>query len=337
MKVLVTGAAGFIGAAVVKSLLNKGCTVVGLDNINSYYDTGLKYARLADSGIAQGEIRENNPVVSTICAEYSFVKMELTDRMGLDKLFASQKFDIVINLAGQAGVRYSIENPFAYVDSNVVGFLNILENCRHYPVKHLLYASSSSVYGMGEHFPYSEADITDAPVSLYAATKKSNELMAYAYSTLFGVPATGMRFFTVYGPWGRPDMAPFLFLDAVMKGKPIRVFNNGNMLRDFTYIDDIVGAIISIMDNPPTKAVPHDVYNIGRSNPVALMDFIHTIEEVAGKTAVMKMTEMQKGDVYCTYADTTRLQQRFGYSPAVSIKEGIEKFYEWYKAYMTAS
>ncbi len=244
MKILVTGAAGFIGAATVECLLRLGHEVIGIDNINSYYDTALKYWRLERLGVAQGDIRDGKPVVSSLNPSFTFIKMDITDRISLDRLFADSGFEIVINLAAQAGVRYSIENPYAYVESNLVGFLNLLECCRNHPVKHLIYASSSSVYGMSDHIPYAESDRTDSPVSLYAATKKSNELMAYCYSQLYGVPATGVRFFTVYGPAGRPDMAPFLFLRAVLEGKPIRVFNHGDMQRDFTYIDDITDGLM---------------------------------------------------------------------------------------------
>lgn len=331
MKILVTGAAGFIGATTVKELLKRGHQVVGTDNINSYYDTALKYARLAEAGISQADIREKTPVRSSTHPDYSFVKIDLTDRISMDALFESEHFDAVINLAGQAGVRYSIENPFAYVESNVLGFLNILENCRRHPVKHLIYASSSSIYGMSDHIPYAEDYRTDSPVSLYAATKKSNELMAYSYSHLYGIPATGVRLFTVYGPWGRPDMAPFLFLRSILDGKPIRVFNHGNMMRDFTYIDDIVDGLLRILDCPPASAVPHTVYNIGHSEPVKLTDFISTIERVAGRKAILHMEEMQPGDVYCTYADTSRLQNATGYHPSVSVEEGITRFYQWYR------
>ncbi len=264
-------------------------------------------------------------------ASYRFVKMDLTDRIALEELFASEHFDIVINLAGQAGVRYSIENPFAYAESNVMGFLNVLECCRHYPVSHLLYASSSSVYGMNNHIPYAESDPTDSPVSLYAATKKSNELMAYAYSHLYGITATGMRFFTVYGPWGRPDMAPFIFMRSVLEDKPIRVFNHGNMQRDFTYIDDIVRGVMLLLPCP--SAGTHRIYNIGHSDPVQLMDFIHAIEEVTGRKAILQMEEMQPGDVLCTYADTSRLEQDYGFRPSISVKEGIGRFYEWYRKF----
>ena len=331
MKILVTGAAGFIGATTVKELLKRGHQVVGTDNINSYYDTALKYARLAEAGISQADIREKTPVRSSTHPDYSFVKIDLTDRISMDAPFESEHFDAVINLAGQAGVRYSIENPFAYVESNILGFLNILENCRRHPVKHLIYASSSSIYGMSDHIPYAEDDRTDSPVSLYAATKKSNELMAYSYSHLYGIPATGVRLFTVYGPWGRPDMAPFLFLRSILDGKPIRVFNHGNMMRDFTYIDDIVDGLLRILDCPPASAVPHTVYNIGHSEPVKLTDFISTIERVAGRKAILHMEEMQPGDVYCTYADTSRLQNATGYHPSVSVEEGITRFYQWYR------
>ncbi len=330
MNILVTGAAGFIGAATVGHLLRLGHKVTGIDNINSYYDTGLKYWRLAQLGIAQGDIRESRPVESSANPAFTFIKMDLTDRIGMQSLFADNGFDIVINLAAQAGVRYSLENPYAYIESNIVGFMNILECCRHYPVKHLIYASSSSVYGMSDHVPYAEADRTDSPVSLYAATKKSNELMAYCYSQLYGIPATGVRFFTVYGPAGRPDMAPFLFLRAVLEGKPIRVFNHGDMQRDFTYIDDITDGLMLLLEHPSEEKIPHRVYNIGHSSPVQLMDFIHTIERVAGRKADMRMEGMQPGDVYCTYADTTRLHDDFGYTPKVSVEEGIRKFYEWY-------
>lgn len=330
MKILVTGAAGFIGAAVVKALLKEGNEVVGLDNINSYYDTGLKYARLSDVGISQATIRDNVLVQSSDNPTYRFIKLELTDRFGLNGLFASECFDRVIHLAGQAGVRYSIDNPYAYVESNVLGFLNVLENCRHHPVKHFIYASSSSVYGMGDHVPYLETDRTDAPVSLYAATKKSDELMAYSYSSLYGIPATAVRFFTVYGPWGRPDMAPFLFMRSVLEGKTIRVFNHGMMQRDFTYIDDIVGGLMCMLEHPSTAKVPHAVYNIGHSAPIELLHFIEVIEQVTGKKAIMEMTGMQAGDVRCTYADTSHLQHDFNYTPLVSVEEGIRKFYEWY-------
>lgn len=332
-KILVTGAAGFIGAATAKTLVESGAEVVGLDNLNSYYDTGLKYARLSEMGIAQAAVREGKMVASLSAPSYRFIKMDVADRIGMERLFRSEQFELVVHLAGQAGVRYSIENPFAYAESNLMGFLNILECCRHYPVRHLVYASSSSVYGMNNRVPYSETDRTDSPVSLYAATKKCDELMAYSYSHLYGIPATGVRFFTVYGPWGRPDMAPFIFLRAIMEGKPIHVFNHGEMQRDFTYIDDIVHGVMHILERPSTAATPHAIYNIGHSSPVSLMEFIHTLEQVTGRQAIMQMEGMQPGDVLCTYADTTRLQHDTGYTPSVSVQEGVRRFYEWYKAY----
>ena len=327
--VLVTGAAGFIGSALVHALLERGCEVCGLDNINSYYDTALKYARLQNLGILHSSIRESVTVQSAKYDKFTFVQMDLADRLGLMHLFDQSKFDAVVNLGGQAGVRYSIENPYAYVESNVLGFLNILENCRHHDVRHLVYASSSSIYGMGNKVPYAEDDVTDSPVSLYAATKKSDELMAYSYSKLYGFAATGLRFFTVYGPWGRPDMAPFIFMKSVIEGKPIHVFNHGNMSRDFTYIDDIIEGILLVLDNPKREDVRHRVYNIGHSEPVKLMDFIYVIEQVAGKKANMVMEGMQPGDVYCTYGDTSRLEHDFGYKPKVSVSEGIQRFHDW--------
>ena len=332
-KVLVTGTAGFIGFSLVRELLKHDYEVVGLDCINSYYDTGLKYARLQAAGIEQETIRDNKAVASRVDPSYRFIKLDLADRIGMAALFDAENFDIVVNLAGQAGVRYSIENPYAYVESNILGFLNILENCRRHPVKHLLYASSSSIYGMNDRVPYTETAPTDSPVSLYAATKKSNELMAHSYSKLYGIPATGLRFFTVYGPWGRPDMAPFLFLKSILSGSPIKVFNHGELSRDFTYIDDIVEGIMRILPHPSTEEIPARVYNIGNSAPVRLMDFISVIEKVTGKHAVKQMLEMQPGDVYCTYADISRLQQDFGYRPSVGIEEGIRRFYDWFLDY----
>lgn len=333
MKVLVTGAAGFIGSYTVKALARQGNEVVGLDNINSYYDVQLKYDRLAESGIEKERIADRAAVQSSVFPSYRFIRLDLTDREGLTRLFETERFDVVVNLAAQAGVRYSIENPYAYIESNVVGFLNLLECCRHYPVQHLVYASSSSVYGLNEKIPYSETDKADTPVSLYAATKKSNELMAHAYSKLYNIPTTGVRFFTVYGPWGRPDMAPCLFMKAILNGEPIKVFNNGQMRRDFTYIDDIIEGLMKIIAHPSKKEIPFYIYNIGNSAPVELMDFISVIEKTAGKTAVKQMMGMQPGDVVCTYADTSRLEEDFGYKPATSIEEGIGKFYDWYVKY----
>ncbi len=334
MKVLVTGAAGFIGMYTVKALVNKGYHVVGIDNLNDYYMTQLKYDRLLQNGIEATEYEEGVMIQSSTHTNCRFMKLDLVDQLRLSQLFKDEHFDVVINLAGQAGVRYSIENPYAYAQSNLIGFLNILENCRHYPVKHLVYASSSSVYGMNEKVPYSENDKTDSPVSLYAATKKSNELMAHAYSKLYAIPSTGLRFFTVYGPWGRPDMAPFLFMDAILKNQPISVFNHGKMKRDFTYVEDIVCGVIKVVDSAPRGEVPFNIYNIGNSEPVDLMDFIGVIEEVSGKKAQLVMKEMQPGDVVATYADTKRLVDDFGYRPSTDIKDGIQRFYDWYKSYI---
>lgn len=333
MKALVTGAAGFIGSYTVKALVAQGCEVVGLDNINSYYDVQLKYDRLADTGITKESIEKDILLPSAKYPSYRFIKMDLTDRQGLANLFKDEHFDIVVNLAAQAGVRYSIENPYAYIESNIVGFLNLLECCRHYPVNHLVYASSSSIYGLNNKVPYAEADKADSPVSLYAATKKSNELMAHAYSKLYSIPTTGVRFFTVYGPWGRPDMAPCLFMKAILNGDPIKVFNNGQMRRDFTYIDDIIAGLMKIIAHPSADPIPFYIYNIGNSAPVELMDFISVIEKTAGKTAIKQMMGMQPGDVVCTYADTGRLEKDFGYKPSTSIEEGIQKFYDWYVGY----
>jgi UDP-glucuronate 4-epimerase len=285
---------------------------------------------LKDTGIERKEVKDLTPAQSTCYPNYRFVKLDLTDKTNLTDIFSGFRPDIVVNLAAQAGVRYSLENPAAYIQSNIVGFLNLLECCRHYPIKHLVYASSSSVYGNKAEVPYSENDRTDSPVSLYAATKKSNELMAYAYSHLYVISATGLRFFTVYGPYGRPDMAPMLFADAISQGKSIKVFNNGNLSRDFTYIDDIVENIVHVIEKTPGQKPPHAVYNIGCSKPVQLMEFIRTLEDAIGKKANLEMYPMQQGDVYQTYADTTALEKQFGYCPKVMLKEGIEKFIEWY-------
>jgi UDP-glucuronate 4-epimerase len=332
MKILITGTAGFIGYHLVKKMLQVGVNeIIGLDNINDYYDRNLKYARLKDTGIEKENIKDLLPVKSKSFPNYSFVKLDLVDKQNLNKLFSEFKPDIVVNLAAQAGVRYSIDNPDIYVQSNIVGFLNLLECCRHHHVKHLVYASSSSVYGNSAKAPYSENEKTDSPVSLYAATKKSNELMAYSYCHLYNIAVTGLRFFTVYGPYGRPDMAPMLFADAIFKGEPIKVFNNGNLSRDFTYIDDIVDGIINVTEKTSEKIPPYAVYNIGHSKPVQLMDFIHALENTIGIKAVLKMYPMQQGDVFQTYADTSALEKNFGYCPKVSLNEGIERFIEWYK------
>lgn len=320
-KILVTGAAGFIGFHLSKLLLQKGVTVIGFDNINDYYDVNLKYARLAIL-----EKFEN----------FTFVKGDLADKTAVDKLFSENKFDIVVNLAAQAGVRYSIENPQAYIESNVIGFFNILEACRNNPVEHLLYASSSSVYGNQQKTPFSTDDDVSKPISLYAATKKSNELMAYTYSHLYSIPSTGLRFFTVYGPYGRPDMAYFSFTQKIMKGETIKIFNDGDMYRDFTYVDDIVKGIENMLCNPPEADENGDratVYNIGNNSPEKLMYFIETLEKALGKTARKEFFPMQPGDVYQTYADVTPLIEKYGFKPSTSIEDGLAKFVEWYKEY----
>lgn len=333
MNILVTGAAGFIGFHVVRELLRQGYDVAGLDNINPYYDVHLKYARLAETGIARKKIKEGEWVQSNKYPTYRFIRLDLTDAKGLFTLFRDERFTDVLHFAAQAGVRYSLENPLSYINSNIVGFTHLLEACRSYPVRHLLYASSSSVYGNDTPTPYKESARTDHPVSLYAATKKANELLAYAYSKLYGLPATGIRFFTVYGPWGRPDMAPWLFMSAVTEGRPIKVFNSGKMQRDFTYIDDIVEGVLKILPAPPQADIPHVVYNMGCSSPIQLIDFIRIIEKTTGKQAIQEMADMQPGDVVSTYADTSLLQQRFGYKPRTSVKTGIREFYDWFKKY----
>ena len=333
MKILVTGAAGFIGFHTVKHFAEKGNRVVGIDNINNYYDVELKYARLAETGIRKELIKNHQSVQSTVNPNYRFIKADLQDKVFIDKLFANEHFDVVCHLAAQAGVRHSIDNPYAYINSNIIGFMNILEACRFYPVKHLVYASSSSVYGLNKKVPYSESDMVDSPVSLYAASKKSNELMAHTYSKLYNIPTTGVRFFTVYGPWGRPDMAPFLFMDSIVNQKPIKVFNYGKLSRDFTYIDDIIEGLSVIIDHAPIGEIPYKIYNIGAGKPVQLLDFIAAIENVTGKTAIKRMVEMQPGDVYQTYADTTALEQELHYKPHISVQEGINKLYDWYAAY----
>jgi len=330
MKILITGAAGFIGFHAVKHFAENGNWVVGIDNINNYYDVELKYARLGEIGIRKELIQNHQSVQSTEYPNYRFIKADLQDKVFIDKLFANEHFDGICHLAAQAGVRHSIDNPYAYINSNIIGFMNILEACRFHPVQHLVYASSSSVYGMNKKVPYSETDQVDSPVSLYASTKKANELMAHVYSKLYNIPTTGVRFFTVYGPWGRPDMAPYLFMNSIVNQIPINVFNNGNLSRDFTYIDDIIDGLSAIIDHAPTDEIPYKIYNIGGGKPVQLLDFITTIENVTGKTAIKKMVEMQPGDVYQTFADTTELEKDLNYKPQTSIQEGINKLYNWY-------
>jgi UDP-glucuronate 4-epimerase len=339
MKILVTGTAGFIGFHLAKRLLLDGYEVIGLDNINDYYDVRLKFARLAETGIIENKIEYGKFVQSKIFAKYRFVKLNLEDRENIEKLFETEQFDVVINLAAQAGVRYSIENPYTYIQSNLVGFMNILECCRHNKIKHLVYASSSSVYGNANKVPFSENDHVDFPVSLYAATKKANELMAHTYSHLYHLPTTGLRFFTVYGPYGRPDMAPILFAKAITEGKPIKVFNHGDLSRDFTYIDDIVEGIVRVLSDsrhcghdPQSTVSPYyRVFNIGNSQPVPLMNFIQTMESALGKKAILEMYPMQQGDVKTTYADTSELEKAVGYKPKMELKDGLGRFAEWWK------
>ena len=332
MKVLVTGAAGFIGMHVSQLLLARGDQVVGLDNLNNYYDPQLKHDRLARLTGKPG---------------FEFVKLDVADRAGMEKLFAEGGFDRVVHLAAQAGVRYSLENPHAYIESNVSGFTNILEGCRHAKIQHLVYASSSSVYGGNTLMPFSEHHSVDHPVSLYAATKKANELMAHTYSHLYGLPTTGLRFFTVYGPWGRPDMALFLFTKAILEGRPIDVFNHGNMKRDFTYVDDIVEGVIRVLDknaavnaeydaisaDPATSNAPYRVFNIGNNNPVQLLDFIGAIENALGQKAEKRLLPLQDGDVPATYANTDLLNEWVGFVPDTTVEDGVGRFVAWYREY----
>jgi len=334
MKILVTGTAGFIGFHLAKRLIADGHETVGLDNVNDYYDVRLKYMRLKETGIDQQHITYGKMLPSASYANYRFIKLHLEDRNALETLFAEERFDVVVNLAAQAGVRYSIVNPQAYIDSNIVGFMNILECCRHHAIKHLVYASSSSVYGNSENIPFSEDDCVDYPVSLYAATKKANELMAHTYSHLYCLPTTGLRFFTVYGPYGRPDMALFLFTRAIAEGKPVKVFNNGDLSRDFTYINDIIEGITRVTNYIPGANMPHPYYrlfNIGHSQPVQLLDFIRTIEAQLGKKAILEMVPMQQGDVKTTYADTSDLEHAVHYKPETTLDEGIAQFVAWWK------
>lgn len=332
MKVVVTGAAGFIGFHVCKALCERGDEVVGLDNLNDYYDVTLKQARLQQLESLPG---------------FRFVKMDIADRVAIKKLFEQERFNRVINLAAQAGVRYSLENPNAYVDSNLVGFANLLESCRHHSIEHFVYASSSSVYGANETMPFSTQDNVDHPVSLYAATKKANELMAHSYSHLYQIPTTGLRFFTVYGPWGRPDMSPILFAKAILAGDPIKVFNYGKHRRDFTYIDDIVAGVVSCLDRIPTgnphwsglkpdpssSRAPWKIYNIGNSEPIELFRYIELMEKAFGKTTEKELLPLQPGDVEHTYADVSSLQKDIGYSPSTSIEQGLQLFADWYRDY----
>lgn len=332
MKILLTGAAGFIGGATAQRLLARGDEVLGLDNLNDYYDVALKQSRLQQLAPHKG---------------FRFVPLDVADRAGMAQLFASERFDRVIHLAAQAGVRYSLQNPLAYIDSNLVGFTHVLEGCRHHGVQHLVYASSSSVYGGNAKMPFCEHDSVDHPVSLYAATKKANELMAHTYSHLYGLPTTGLRFFTVYGPWGRPDMAPMLFTQAILEGRAIDVFNHGQMLRDFTYVDDIVEGVIRVLDkvatpdtaydalrpDPSISHAPYRVFNIGNNQPVALLDFIACLESALGKTAEKRFLPMQAGDVPATYASIEAINAWVGFTPKMRLEDGVDRFVTWYRDY----
>ena len=349
-KILVTGTAGFIGFHVALKLLERGDSVVGLDCINDYYDVRVKHGRLAQTGISITDVQYGQKTRSTLFPGYEFIQLKLEDRDALLQLCKDEKFDAVCHLAAQAGVRYSLTNPHAYVSANLEGFINMLEACRHSSVGHLAYASSSSVYGLNTNMPFSTHDNVDHPVSLYAASKKSNELMAHTYSHLFNLPTTGLRFFTVYGPWGRPDMALFIFTKAILAGEPIDVYNNGNMQRDFTYIDDIVEGIVRVIDNPArpnpdwkaaapdpvTSPAPYKIYNIGNSSPVKLLDFIDAIEKALGKSARKNLMPIQPGDVPATWADVNDLIQDFSYRPATPIEQGVKKFVEWYREFYQA-
>lgn len=339
MKVLVTGSAGFIGFHLTKALLERGDFVVGVDNINDYYDVNLKYGRLSELGISKDCEKWYTKIQSNLYQRHQFIRLNLQDREQVNQLFEEEKFDIVCNLAAQAGVRYSLENPHAYIDSNIVGFVNILEASRNHKIKHLVYASSSSVYGNSKKMPLSTTDNVDHPISLYAATKKSNELMAYTYSHLYGIPTTGLRFFTVYGPWGRPDMALFLFTKSIIANLPIKVFNNGDLYRDFTYIDDIVEGIKRVLDlthsneNNVSNGVNYKVYNIGNSTPIRLLDFIKALETSLEKESIKEFLPMQPGDVYRTEADVSELVKDTGYRPSTTVIDGVVKFVEWYNKY----
>lgn len=347
MKILVTGTAGFIGFHTAKRLIARGDEVMGLDSINDYYDVTLKYARLAEHGIASEAVQYNQIVRSAKHANYSFIQLELDDAANVIKLMQEQQFDVVVNLAAQAGVRYSLTNPNVYIQSNIAGFVNILEGCRHGGVKHLVYASSSSVYGLNEGVPFSTSRNVDHPMSLYAVSKKSNELSAHVYSHLFNLPTTGLRFFTAYGPWGRPDMALFIFTKSILEGTPIAVFNNGEMVRDFTFVEDIVEGVVRVIDHPArpnenwdatnpepsTSKAPYKIYNIGNNSPVRLLDFVEAIEEELGIKAIKEFLPLQPGDVPATYADVDDLVAELDYKPNTPIKEGVKQFINWYKNY----
>lgn len=354
MKILVTGAAGFIGSRLIEMLTECGDTVIGIDNLNTYYDPALKLMRLeqtginlpADSQVIKGIIATGHkkgrivsytvppydcPIESGRLSGYTFINLDITDRAAIDKLMAGKRFDVVMNLAAQAGVRYSIENPMSYIECNVNGFMNLLDAARRNDVGHFVYASSSSVYGGNTKTPFNEDDRVDSPVSLYAATKKSDELFARVYSHIYGLPTTGLRYFTVYGPWGRPDMAPMLFAQSITEGRPISVFNGGNLSRDFTYIDDIAAGTAAVIHSKPAHPAKAEVYNIGCGHPVELMEFISELENAIGREAIKEMKPMQPGDVFTTYADTSRLREQFGYKAATTLAEGIRSFATWFR------
>ncbi len=351
MKILVTGTAGFIGFHVANRLIARGDEVMGLDGISKYYDVNLKYARLGEHGIQRSAVSYNSLVNSDLHKNYSFIQLELTDKENIVRLLKEEQFDVVVNLAAQAGVRYSITDPDVYVQSNIVGFVNVIEGCRYAGVKHLVYASSSSVYGLNEAIPFSTSSNVDHPISLYAASKKSNELTAHVYSHVFNLPTTGLRFFTAYGPWGRPDMALFLFTKSILEGKTIEVFNDGEMVRDFTYVDDIVEGVIRVIDNPPmgnpkwkatdpdasSSSAPYRIYNIGNNSPVKLLDFIEAIEAELGMKAIKKFLPLQPGEVPTTYADVSDLVAELGYQPNTPINAGVKNFIHWYKNYYKLS
>jgi len=337
MKILVTGAAGFIGFHLCEKLAKEGYEVIGLDNINNYYCQDLKFARLRELGLDRKDAEIFNEVCrSSVYKNFTFWRMNLEDRENLPELFQRENFDIVCNLAAQAGVRYSLENPEVYIDSNLVGFANIIECCRKNNIQHFIYASSSSVYGQNKKIPFSTEDRVDEPISLYAATKRSNEIMAYTYSHLYNLPTTGLRFFTVYGPWGRPDMAMFLFTDAIVKGTTLKVFNNGNLERDFTFVDDVVNGVMAVVKKIPSKKVArYNLYNVGNSRPINLLCFIEEIETQLGLKAKKELMAMQPGDVNKTWADSEPLMKHYDYKPSIEIRDGVKRYLEWYKSYYT--
>lgn len=343
--ICITGMAGFIGYHFAQKILDKNFQIIGLDSINHYYDPELKYARLNELGFSKAQIQDEKLVESQTYKNLKFIKLKLENKEAIFELFREYRFNYVVHLAAQAGVRYSLENPQSYIDSNIQGFFNILEACRFYPVQHLVYASSSSVYGANDKIPFSTSDNVDHPISLYAATKKSNELMAYTYSHLFQIPTTGLRFFTVYGPWGRPDMAYFSFTKHIFEEKPIQIFNYGNMKRDFTYIDDIVDGVVRVLEYIPKTSsensfiekAPYRIYNIGNNSPVELKRFVSILEELTGKKSIQIQKEMQPGDVPITYADIDDLKRDTGFEPKTSIEVGLKKFVDWYREYYKIS